>query len=54
VRSAALFVIAVSYGRGIGFEDSADDDFVGEHVVGVVAPLARRARCRRAFQDQGH
>jgi hypothetical protein len=38
-----------SYGRRVAFEDAADHDAIGEHVVVVVVPLAGWARSRRAL-----
>jgi hypothetical protein len=37
---------------GIGVEDAADDNAVGEHIVIVIVPLARRAGGGRALEDQ--
>ena len=62
-RSRAVLVIAErerphprrADGRRVHFEDTADDDAVGEHVEVIIVPFARRPRGRSAFEDQrGH
>jgi hypothetical protein len=42
----------VSYWRGIGLEDAADNFAVGEHVEIVVIPFAGGTASRRAFEGE--
>jgi hypothetical protein len=42
------------YGRGVGFEDAADDSAIGQHVEVILIPLPGRARGRGAFEDEVH
>jgi hypothetical protein len=43
-----------SYGRGVGFEDAADDCPIRRHVKIVGIPLPGRARSRGTFEDEAH
>ena len=43
-----------SYGRGVGFEDAADDCPIRRHVKIVRIPLPGGARGRGAFEDETH
>jgi hypothetical protein len=41
-----------SYGRGVGFEDAADNDAISQHIIIIIIPFAGWTTSRCAFEDQ--